>query len=181
MNDRRSFLFGALAVPLLTAVGPWQLMRKATAAAAQDPVPITMLGTPRVERVWFEPQGLWVAIGQTVRFINKDPANVHSATTFHPDLYGHERRIPAKAKAWNSDLLLPDAHFDLTLQIPGFYDYYCLPHLAHGMVGRIVVGTPEDVGWTEEPYYQSSQLEGQRGTFPEVQALLTKRVSPTHQ
>ena len=174
MASRRHFFRRACALPLLAAVSPWQLIRTATGAVRQDPMHVTMLGTPRGERVWFEPQGLWMAVGQKVRFINKDPANVHSATAFHPDLYGHQRRIPAHALPWNSDLLLPDEHYELALEIPGVYDYYCLPHLAHGMVGRIVVGTPEDVGWNEEDYYWSSRLEGLPGTFPEFQALLSK-------
>ena len=31
-------------------------------------------------------------------------------------------------------------HFDVTLTAPGVYDYFCTPHEAAGMVGRIVVG-----------------------------------------
>jgi hypothetical protein len=43
------------------------------------------------------------------------------------------------AESWNSDYLLPDQSFELTLTVPGIYDYYCIPHEHAGMVGRLVV------------------------------------------
>jgi hypothetical protein len=36
----------------------------------------------------------------------------------------------------------PGDAFEMTLTVPGVYDYYCLPHEQAGMVGRIVVGRP---------------------------------------
>ena len=32
--------------------------------------------------------------------------------------------------------------FEVTLTVEGVYDYFCLPHHAMGMVGRIIVGDP---------------------------------------
>jgi len=37
-------------------------------------------------------------------------------------------------------VLQPGEHFDLTLSVPGVYDYFCAPHEQAGMVGRLVVG-----------------------------------------
>jgi plastocyanin len=114
-------------------------------AAATETV--EMRGTARGERVWFAPQGLAVAPGTTLRFVSRDAGNSHTATAYHPDLYGRARRIPEGAAPWDSGFLLPDESFEVALERPGVYDYYCLPHEMAGMVGRIVVGQPGDPGW----------------------------------
>lgn len=108
---------------------------------------IEMRGTARGERVWFNPIGLAISAGTTVRFVNRDPGNSHTATAYHPDIYERQSRIPDKAQPWDSDFLLPQARFEVTLTVPGVYDYYCLPHEMAGMLGRIVVGHPGDAGW----------------------------------
>lgn len=177
MTRRRGFLVGAGLLPLLACLGSWRTVRGGT----PGPVLVAMRGTPRGERVWFEPQGLWIPLGQTVRFVNEDKANVHSATAFHPDLHGRERRIPRAASPWTSELLLPGEHYDVTLEAVGVHDYYCLPHLAHGMVGRIVVGTPEDSGWMQEEYHRSNQAAGTPGTFPNLEEILAGRHRPAAQ
>lgn len=104
-----------------------------------EPVDITMSGNADGSRVWFEPIGLLLQPGQTVRWTNKDPGNVHTSTAYHPENDGHGLRIPAAAEPWNSDYLLPDQSFSLVLTVPGVYDYFCVPHEHAGMVGRIVV------------------------------------------
>ena len=108
---------------------------------------IEMRGTARGERVWFRPHGLAVAPGTTVRFVNRDPGNGHTGTAYHPDNFDRLRRIPVAATPWDSDFLLPDESFEVTLTEPGVYDYYCLPHEMAAMVGRIVVGDPTSLGW----------------------------------
>ncbi|WP_232824867.1 cupredoxin domain-containing protein [Primorskyibacter marinus] len=108
---------------------------------------IEMRGTSRGERVWFRPHGLAVTAGTTIRFINRDPGNSHTATAYHPDNFDRTRRIPKAARPWNSDFLLPEESFEVTLTVPGVYDYYCIPHEMAAMVGRIVVGDPGDAGW----------------------------------
>ena len=119
-------------------------------ARAEEVVTIAMKGTPRGEDAWFEPNGIAVAVGTRVRFVNEDAGNSHTATTYHPDLFGRARRIPAAATPWDSGFLLPGASFEVVLSAPGVYDYYCIPHEQHGMVGRIVVGAPGDSGWEDE-------------------------------
>jgi plastocyanin len=98
-----------------------------------------MSGNADGSRVWFEPVGLLIRPGQTVRWTNKDAGNAHTATAYHPDNEGHPLRIPAGAEPWNSDYLLPDQSFSMILTAPGVYDYFCIPHELAGMVGRIVV------------------------------------------
>ena len=58
-------------------------------------------------------------------------------------------RIPASATSWDTEYLLPGEAFSVTLQAPGVYDYYCVPHEHAGMVGRIIVGQPGSAGYGE--------------------------------
>jgi plastocyanin len=95
-------------------------------------------------RVGFDPVGLLIQPGQTLRWICE--ANYHTATAYHPTNGGHSLRIPRAATPWSSDLLQPGEHFDLTLTVPGVYDYFCAPHEQAGMVGRIVLGVASGPG-----------------------------------
>ena len=91
-------------------------------AAETDAVEIETRGNKDGSHVWFEPVGLLLRPGQTVRWVNRDPGNAHTSTAYHPANDGHALRIPADASPWNSDYLLPDEVFQLTLTIPGTYD-----------------------------------------------------------
>jgi plastocyanin len=109
-------------------------------------------------RVWFDPVGLLVKPGTTVRWVVRE--NVHTATAYHPRNDRHPLRIPERATPWDSGFLVnPGDHFDVTLTEPGVYDYYCMPHEAAGMVGRIVVGTSRGPGAERFDYWR-----GQPGT-----------------
>jgi len=141
---------------------------------AADTIEIVMQGTPDGSQVWFDPVGIRVQPGQTIRWTNRDPGNSHTVTSYHPSLFDRPRRIPEAATPWDSDYLLPDESFSLTLSLPGVYDYYCVPHEHAGMVGRIVVGTPgasaadyanAGAGLTELP---EVALAG----FPDVAAII---------
>jgi plastocyanin len=107
--------------------------------AAADPIEIRMLGTANGSEVWFDPFGIRVTPGTTLRWRNGDLGNAHTTTAFHPQNSDHPLRIPTDAIPWNSDYLLPDETFATTLTVPGVYDYFCIPHEMAGMVGRIVV------------------------------------------
>jgi plastocyanin len=115
--------------------------------AATDIIEVAMQGRADGSHVWFDPMGLRVMPGQTVRWINHDPGNSHTVTSYHPSIYDRPRRIPEGAEPWDSDYLLPDESFEVTFSVEGVYDYYCIPHEHAGMIGRIVVGSPLD----EEP------------------------------
>ena len=117
------------------------LVRPAAATAGQV-VDIVMRGDADGSHVWFDPIGIHVQPGQTVRWTNRDPGNSHTVTAYHPELFERPLRIPASAKPWNSDYLLPDESFSMLFSEDGVYDYYCVPHEHAGMVGRIVVGKP---------------------------------------
>jgi plastocyanin len=112
-------------------------------ALAAEPVEIRMQGNTDGSQVWFDPVGLHVQPGQTIRWINLDPGNSHTATAYHPKNFERPLRIPESAQPWNSDYLLPDESFSVTLTVGGVYDFFCVPHEHAGMVGRIIVGQPD--------------------------------------
>ena len=133
-------------------------------------------------RVWFDPIGLYVEPGATVRWIVRE--NVHTATAYHPRNDDHPLRIPERAEPWDSGFLVHSGdHFDVTLTVPGVYDYYCMPHEAAGMVGRIVVGEPLGPGaepfdyWVGRPGTDSWHHvpDVARQTFPSVGQILRER------
>lgn len=133
---------------------------------------IEMRGTARGEHVWFAPHGLAVASGTTLRFVNRDPANSHTATVYHPANLDRPRRIPEGAEPWDSDYLLPGEMFEVRLSVPGVYDYYCQPHEFGGMVGRIVVGSPDSAGWQPPSNEDGDIPEEALAAFPSVEAIL---------
>ena len=133
-------------------------------------------------RVWFDPLGLYVESGTTVRWTVRE--NVHTATAYHPRNDNHSLRIPERARPWNSGFLVhPGDHFDVKLVEPGVYDYYCAPHEAAGMVGRIVVGKPLGPGdepfdyWVGKPGTRDWRHvpDTARAAFPTVQRILAER------
>ncbi|NOR63305.1 MAG: hypothetical protein GQ535_12535 [Rhodobacteraceae bacterium] len=119
-------------------------------------------------KVWFGPVGLLVQPGDTVRWEIR--SNVHSVAAYHPANEGHALRIPEGAAPWDSGYLLnPDDNFEVTLTVPGVYDYYCAPHEFAGMVGRIVVGNGAAAkDWSDVP-------DDVRAAFPEVGEIMAKR------
>ena len=144
---------------------------------AGQTVDIQMRGSPDGSRVWFDPIGMLIDPGQSVRWTNRDPGNSHTATAYHPANFDRPRRIPGKAVPWHSDYLLPNESFSVTLTQPGVYDFYCVPHEHAGMVGRIVVGTPEPPGWAADPRRIDNGLpEDALKAFPPVEEIMKKRI-----
>lgn len=89
-------------------------------------------------RVWFDPAGLLVRPGTSIRWAAVE--GVHTATAYHPANGELPRRIPEEARPWDSGYLVPSERtFEVTLEVEGVYDYFCRPHEAAGMAGRIVV------------------------------------------
>jgi len=135
---------------------------------------IEMRGTARGESVWFAPRGLAVAPGTVLRFVNRDKGNSHTATAYHPEIFDRARRIPAAATPWDSDFLLPDESFEVTLTEPGVYDFYCIPHEMSGMVGRIVVGTPDAPRWESAAGPSDDVSQTVLDALPPVEEILSR-------
>lgn len=140
-------------------------------ASAQDLVEIAMRGNADGSVVWFDPIGVLIKPGQTIRWTNRDPGNSHTSTAYHPDNSDHPQRIPTGATPWNSDYLLPDEFFTLVLTLPGVYDYFCIPHEQAGMVGRIVVA---DGSQPMSAPHSGDIPEVAKKAFPDVEDILRK-------
>jgi plastocyanin len=137
MITRRELLWGggSLAVAFLAG-------SRSIVVTADDVVAIEMKSDVQGSHVSFDPIGVLVRSGQTVRWTCA--SNVHTASAYHPKNGGHSLRIPDGAEPWDSKYLLPGQTFEVTLTVEGVYDYFCLPHEMAGMVGRIIVGKPGD-------------------------------------
>lgn len=144
---------------------------------AGEPVEIRMQGKTDGSDIWFDPIGLRIRPGQTLRWINKDPGNSHTSTAYHPSNLGRVLRIPKGAAPWDSGYLLPDESFSVTLTVEGVYDFFCIPHEHAGMVGRIIVGQPseaplEDVDEESEPSLPEAALRA----LPSVRKIMERGV-----
>jgi plastocyanin len=156
--------------------------RRGPAGAA---VEIAMQADPTGADVWFEPAGILVAPGQTVRWVMRSPGNPHTTTAYHPRNARHALRIPEGAAPWDSGFLLePGQWFEVTLAVEGVYDYFCLPHEHAGMVGRIVVGRPGGPGALPFDHFAGRPEAADwlpvppaaRRAFPDVAAIVRDRV-----
>jgi plastocyanin len=163
---RRALLLGA---GLVAAAA---VPRRVLAGEAE----VRMLGDATGSHVGFDPVGLWIEPGQTVRWTNADAGNSHTSTAYDPANFDRPRRIPAGAAPWDSDYLLPDESFAVTLTAEGVYDYYCVPHEHAGMVGRIVVGEPGGDGWMREPGADAGLPAAALAAFPSVEAIVANRI-----
>ncbi|MDR3438818.1 plastocyanin/azurin family copper-binding protein [Telmatospirillum sp.] len=178
MLGRRNFVAGAGALVFGLAVGSEDVR------AAEQPT-IAMMGTPKGDETWFDPIGLWVPVGTTIRwFTPADQTQKHATAAYHPVNRDSPQRIPKQAKPWNSGYIGPGEMFEVALTEAGVYDYYCLPHEAAGMVGRIVVGLPTgrelmdfDRDTAAHPEWRVLPKAALQA-FPSVEDILAKKTVP---
>ncbi|MGH7267094.1 MAG: plastocyanin/azurin family copper-binding protein [Candidatus Rokuibacteriota bacterium] len=132
--------------------------------------------------VWFDPVGVWIEPGTAIRWVVAE--NVHTTTAYHPKNGSHSLRIPEGAEPWDSGFLVKKGdHFQATLTVEGVYDYYCMPHEAAGMVGRIVVGRPGGPGTLAFDYFAGRPgtdswkpvPEAARKAFPSIERIMAER------
>ena len=178
MLSRRCFLKGAGTGVVLAglAVPRW--------SSAADVIEIHMKNDASRVKSWYDPVGLHIKPGQTIRWIND--MDVHSAAAYHPKNAKHSLRIPEQATPWDSGLMTTKGQrYDVTLTVEGVYDYFCLPHENDAMVGRIIVGKPGNgPGTLPFDYFKGKPgTEGwmpvpviARKVFPSVQTIMAKTV-----
>lgn len=179
MTTRRGFIQAGGAVLAGLALPPWWRLPGGAAGVAEIAMRSDTLGS----KVWFDPVGMLVAPGTTIRWVVKE--NVHTTTAYHPKNGRHSLRIPAGAEPWDSGFLVnPGNHFEVTLTVPGVYDFFCMPHEAAGMVGRIVVGKSGGAGALPFDYFTGKAGTGDwlpvpaaaQRTFPGVERILRERI-----
>lgn len=146
------------------------------AAGASEVIEIRMEGREDGSHVWFDPIGILIKPGQTIRWTNRNPGNSHTTTAYHPANFQRPLRIPKAAKSWNSDYLLPNESFSVLFTEKGIYDYFCIPHEHAGMVGRVIVGEREPNGWMEMDSADGDLPEEALRAFPAVEEIMTKKI-----
>jgi plastocyanin len=152
-------------------------------ACAGGIMEIRLRSDPLGSHVSFDPIGVLIEPGQKVRWVNE--ANVHTSTAYHPANDRHALRIPEAAEPWDSGYLVePGERFEITLTVPGVYDYFCAPHEMAGMVGRIIVGEPTGPGalpfddFDGDPAAQDWRPvpAAAQAAFPPVAAIMHERL-----
>jgi plastocyanin len=182
MLTRREFLrAGGVALAGLSVPSTSRVALLHTPRAAQA-VEIRMRSDKLGTRVWFDPIGVYIELGQTVRWIVSE--NVHTTSAYHPRNSSHSLRISPNATPWDSGFLSPGEHFELKLAVQGVYDYYCMPHEEAGMVGRIIVGKPTGPGAMPFDYYWGKPgtknwrpvPPAARKAFPSIEQIMRERI-----
>jgi plastocyanin len=157
---------------------------RAAPSLAEEPVTVRMRSDADGGHVGFDPVGLLIQPGRTVRFLCE--ANYHTTSAYHPANTAHSLRIPRTAQPWSSDVLQPGDVFEVTLSTPGVYDYFCVPHEEAGMVGRLIVG--QAIGPGSQPFdWFKGRTEGRgwlsvpaaaRAVFPSTEEIMRRGSVP---
>jgi plastocyanin len=101
----------------------------------------------------FTPAVVWVEQSATVTWTVSEGS--HSITAYHPD-NDKPQRVPDGAAAFDSGVLSSGETFEHTFETQGVHNYYCTPHEGLGMVGLVVVDSPQGGPGTTEPSDVSS-------------------------
>ena len=96
-----------------------------------------------IPEFYFEPSGLAIEAGDTVRFNLATPH--HNVNAYHPG-FGYNRRVPESVPPFSSPILTGGDYWLYTFENEGVHDIMCAPHELFGMVGRVVVGAASGPG-----------------------------------
>lgn len=110
-----------------------------------------------IPEFFYEPTGLFVEPGDTVRFTLTTPH--HTVTAYHPS-FGQVQRVPDGVPPFSSPVLGGGAYWLYTFEAEGVYDFHCGPHESFGHAGRIVAGSATGPGAEPIP---GSESEGESG------------------
>jgi plastocyanin len=94
----------------------------------------------------FDPETITVPAGAAITFSN-DSGEAHTVTAYEDDIpdgadYFSSGDFADEEEARSNlseSLLVPGDAYEVTLDEPGTYRYFCIPHEEQGMVGAIVV------------------------------------------
>ena len=86
-------------------------------------------------KFFFEPATVTVKPGTTVKWINDDPSKQMHTVTSGVVAGG----APKPDKQFDSKFMMAGKTFEHVFDKAGAFDYYCLPHAAMKMVGKVIV------------------------------------------
>jgi len=87
----------------------------------------------------FEPETVTVTAGETVEWRNVSEVR-HTVTADPAEAaYSGSAHLPEGAEPFDSGFVEPGDSWQHTFEVPGTYDYFCIPHEATGMRGTVVV------------------------------------------
>ena len=115
------------------------LLGSAVLAQTTHEVHLLIQGTEMGAEFYFEPVGLHIQPGDTVRFIADTPH--HTVTAYHGQ-QGKPHRVPEGVGPFSSPVIPVWESWEMTFDIAGTYDLWCAPHEMFGMAMRLVVGEP---------------------------------------
>ncbi|WP_128477075.1 cupredoxin domain-containing protein [Halorussus pelagicus] len=118
----------------------------------------------------FEPTGLSVEPGDTVRFSYESPH--HTVTAYHP-AFGYLQRVPDEVPPFSAPALPQGGYWLYTFERSGVYDLHCAPHEIFGHAMRLVVGSTSGPGAEPLP-----DLCAQQGTAAETQTTMPGTAMP---
>lgn len=127
---------------------------------------------------YFEPTGLYVEPGDTVKFNLATPH--HNVNAYHP-AFTYEQRVPDGVLPFSSPVLSAGSYWLYTFDTEGVHDYVCAPHEYFGMAGRLVVGSAtgpgaNPVGEAPGPSEQARPPEFTAGLVLSDDALAPDRI-----
>ncbi len=118
-----------------------------------------------IPEFYFEPTGLYVEPGDTVRFNLATPH--HNVNAYHP-AFGYTQRVPDEVPPYSSPILGVGEYWLYTFEREGVHNLMCAPHELFGMVGTVVVGSATGPG--ANPVGEAPG--GERARPPEFTAAL---------
>jgi plastocyanin len=94
----------------------------------------------------FAPDSLTIAAGTTVTFVNES-SQAHTVTANEETLPGGAAYFasggfasePAARDGLAGGIVGQEASYEMTFDVAGTYEYFCIPHESRGMKGTIVV------------------------------------------
>lgn len=126
-----------------------------------------------IPEFYFEPVGLYIEPGDTVRFLASTPH--HTVTAYH-ELQAKGQRVPDGVEPFSSPVVPLGSSWEYTFTIPGVYDVFCAPHEQYGMAMRIVVGEATGPGATPVEDFSPFGAMGTAGKVLNDPALNPDRI-----
>jgi plastocyanin len=138
--DRRAFLATGVGVVATTALAGCSVGGSSGTPTEYD------VGMTAAD---FKPSGITVSVGKTVVWRNTS-SHAHTVTAYEggipedADFFasGEFDSQSAAENGWTSNTqgsIPADGEYRHTFEVPGEYDYYCIPHEPSGMVGSVTV------------------------------------------